>query len=90
MSNAIKLAMTSIAGVSIIASTAIGSLAYSEQQRNILMAKDIQSALEKGFNPMVIRCAYASQDDRVCLVYASTRPDSTHVEVLQMPKKTVK
>jgi len=62
-------AITAAACVIVVASV-IGYFWASTHQTD-RMSKDIQLALEKGIDPMVIRCAYANEDDRVCLVHAA-------------------
>lgn len=56
------------------------------QLKSQLMAKDVQSALEKGVNPIAVRCAYASENDRICLVYAATRSSDKSVEMVSKSK----
>jgi hypothetical protein len=39
---------------------------------NILMAQNITNAIDKGIDPMAVRCAYASSGDQICLAYSIT------------------
>jgi hypothetical protein len=39
---------------------------------NVLMAENINKAIEKGIDPMAVRCAYASSGDQICLAYSIT------------------
>jgi hypothetical protein len=34
---------------------------------------NVQSALEKGIDPLAVRCAYAHQTDTICIAYASSK-----------------
>ena len=43
----------------------------SVMQRNI-MAQNIDNAINKGIDPITVRCAYAPATDNVCLAYAIT------------------
>ena len=36
------------------------------------MAKNVTDAIEKGIDPLSVRCAYASEIDAVCVAYAYT------------------
>jgi hypothetical protein len=38
----------------------------------ILMAENITNAIDKGIDPMAVRCAYASSGDQICLAYSIT------------------
>lgn len=37
-----------------------------------LMSKNIERAIEKGIDPIAVRCSYANANDRVCLAYSIT------------------
>lgn len=37
-----------------------------------LMAKNITNAIDKGIDPMAVRCAYALPGDQICLAYSIT------------------
>lgn len=37
-----------------------------------LMSKNIESAINKGIDPIAVRCSYAEPTDNVCLAYAIT------------------
>lgn len=55
----------------------IGSYHYYHTQDRQLMAKNITDAIDKGIDPLSVRCAYASEIDAVCVAYAysSKTPD---------------
>lgn len=46
-----------------------------------IMSEDIKTALSKGIDPIVVRCAYASETDQVCLIRAASRNAEQHVEL---------
>lgn len=46
--------------------TIVGLSYYSIVDRN-LMAQNIDRAIEKGVDPLSVRCAYAKADDIVCI-----------------------
>ena len=79
-SDTVKFGVSIVASIAVIAAAAIAAVGYHGHQRDLLMSKDIQVAMEKGINPIVIRCAYASEQDRICLVYAATRGTPPQVE----------
>jgi hypothetical protein len=72
---------------SILVLCIIAILGYNKQAKDQLMAKDIQAAISKGVNPIVIRCAYAAEDDRICLVYAATHGEDRRVDMMKAAVK---
>lgn len=82
MNDTTKIVMTLITAVTVLTSVGVTAVGYSSYARGQLMAKDVQSALDKGFNPIVVRCAYADEGDRICLVYAASRGDEKKVDVM--------
>jgi hypothetical protein len=42
---------------------------------------NVQSAIEKGIDPIAVRCAYANQTDVVCVAYASAHPSAVPTPV---------
>jgi hypothetical protein len=44
----------------------------SSVSKRIIMANNIDNAIEKGIDPITVRCAYAPATDNVCLAYAIT------------------
>ena len=54
----------------ILLSIIISITAFKIHDRD-LMSKSIDSAIEKGVNPMAVRCSYASETDAVCVAFAS-------------------
>lgn len=53
-------------------------------QKNALMASNISKAIEKGIDPITVRCAYAPPTDNICLAYSITHHSIGAPEV---PKK---
>ena len=64
-----------IIGLVTVISVAIISIAASITIDNYYvvqsMERNINSALEKGIDPIAIRCAYANSSDDICLVYSA-------------------
>jgi len=83
MSDQKVYSITIILAATFLIIAAMASIGYSAQTKNELMAKDVQTALEKGINPIVIRCAYAEEGDRICLVYAATRTPETRIDLIK-------
>lgn len=54
-----------------ISFAAILFVVESVMERSI-MAKNIDNAINKGIDPITVRCAYAPATDNVCLAYAIT------------------
>ena len=60
----------SICGTIIAVVVAVGISAYHINDR-ILMAKNIDNAIAKGIDPVAVRCAYAKENDVVCVAFAA-------------------
>lgn len=58
-----------IIAVTIVSVSAISSLAIYHYNERILMSKNIEAAMQKGIDPLSIRCSYASHVDAVCVAY---------------------
>jgi hypothetical protein len=56
----------------------------SSVSKRIIMADNIDNAIEKGIDPITVRCAYAPATDNVCLAYAITH------KPLEAPKAPTK
>lgn len=52
--------------------------------QRVIMANNIDNAIEKGIDPITVRCAYAQATDNVCLAYAITH------KPLEAPEAPVK
>ena len=53
----------------IVAVSAIVSLAIYHYNERELLSKNIEAAMQKGVDPLSIRCSYASHVDAVCVAY---------------------
>ena len=58
-----------IIAVTIVAVSAIVSLAIYHYNERELLSKNIEAAMQKGVDPLSIRCSYASHVDAVCVAY---------------------
>jgi hypothetical protein len=58
--------------LTIIILSCIGTYQYYHIQDRQLMANNVTDAIEKGIDPLSVRCAYASEIDAVCVAYAYT------------------
>ena len=45
------------------------------------MANNIQNAIEKGIDPMTVRCSYAKIDDTICVAFAITHTSTSNPAV---------
>lgn len=50
----------------------IGSITYANVIENQSVAKSMALAMEKGIDPMAVRCSYAQSNDTVCVAYAAS------------------
>lgn len=50
----------------------IGSLTYANVTQKEIFAKSMALAMEKGIDPMAVRCSYAETYDTVCIAYAAS------------------
>jgi len=65
-----KVVVTSLACITIvIVSVIISSYLSNINDRNN-MSKNMDTAIQKGIDPISIKCAYATQTDNLCMVYA--------------------
>jgi hypothetical protein len=64
--------ITFIVSVALVAITAIVSISYYNIQDRKLMAQNIETAINKGVDPLSVRCSYASGSDTVCVAYAAS------------------
>ena len=42
-----------------------------EDKRLASLEKSIETSSSRGINPVAVRCAYASSNDNICIVYAA-------------------
>lgn len=57
----------------LILTTAIGSVTYYNTQQTSLLSRNIENGIVKGVDPVAVRCAYAPQNDNICVAYAASK-----------------
>lgn len=55
----------------IVLSGIAGSVVYNINDRNN-MAKNIEAAINKGIDPLSVKCAYDNSSTSTCITYAAT------------------
>lgn len=55
----------------VLSSTIIGAFMYNINDRNN-MSKNIETAISKGIDPISVKCAYETNANSVCAVFAAT------------------
>lgn len=58
-------------GATIVTLALILSVAHYNIEERKLMASNIEAAVQKGVDPLSVRCSYAKSDDIVCVTFAS-------------------
>ncbi len=58
--------------ISVVLVSCIISLAWYYVHKDASMKTNIDNAIAKGIDPIAVRCAYKSESDIVCSVYAAT------------------
>ena len=48
----------------------VTALTYYNYQETSAMQSNIENAISKGIDPVAVRCAYAKNNDNVCIAYA--------------------
>ena len=66
----LKVVITLLACITIVAVSIIisGYLSNINDRNN--MSKNMDSAIQRGIDPISVKCAYATQTDNLCMVYA--------------------
>lgn len=75
-----------VIGVFVIVLFAAISFRVHQDAENVRlqqMSKDVQAALAKGVDPIVIRCAYADENDQICIIRAANR-SGANIEVREL------
>jgi hypothetical protein len=49
----------------------VGAITFFHYHESKLKALNIERAIEKGIDPLSVRCSYASMNDTICIVFAS-------------------
>jgi len=65
-----KVVITSLACITIVAVSIIISSYLSNINDRNNMSKNMDSAIQRGIDPISVKCAYATQTDNLCMVYA--------------------
>jgi hypothetical protein len=64
--------LTLIICTTIVVLSAIFGCTHYYTNQSKIMADTIAAASAKGVDPLAVRCSFASNQDTICLVYAST------------------
>jgi hypothetical protein len=79
--------MTWVVSLTLMVVCLIISLSYYNLRQDELMSKNIETAVEKGIDPLAVRCSYSSRDDTICVVYAASGKTSPTQPLSLTPKK---
>ena len=60
-----------ISVIVVIITAIIGGLVYNVNDRNN-MATNIESAINRGVDPLSVKCAYETGSNPICITYAAT------------------
>ena len=60
-----------ISVIIVIITTIIGLIVYNINDRNN-MAKNIESAINRGVDPLSVKCSYETGSNPICITYAAT------------------
>lgn len=80
-------AMTWIVSITLMVISLILSLSYYNLKQDELMSKNIETAVDKGIDPLAVRCSYSSREDTICIVYAASGKTSPTQPMTLTPKK---
>jgi hypothetical protein len=58
--------------VVILALGGIIATVIHKNHENVLKSKNIEAAIEKGVDPLSVRCSYATDRDLICVTYATS------------------
>lgn len=70
---AVKVSAIFFVCLTIVLLSVVGGVAYYYAHDRLLMSKNVSEAIEKGIDPLSVRCSYASQSDTVCVAYAYSK-----------------
>ena len=65
-----KLSTEIIIAVTLVLICGILSTVIYKYQEKTLLTKNIELAVDKGVDPVAIRCAFAGSADAICIAYA--------------------
>jgi len=69
LKNNVSVVTTIVCGAVVLLAV-VYAIAYNVVNEKTLMAQNIETAIEKGIDPLSVRCSYAAADDVVCVTYA--------------------
>jgi hypothetical protein len=64
--------ITVVVSIMILLCTIIVSYAFYNVNDRNNMAKNIESAIQKGIDPLSVKCAYETNINAICITYAAT------------------
>jgi hypothetical protein len=70
---AVKVSAIFFVCLTIVLLSITGGVAYYYAHDRLLMSKNVSEAIEKGLDPLSVRCSYVKSDDIICVAHASTR-----------------
>lgn len=70
---AFKLSSLFIVCITLIILSITGGFGYYHLQDRKLMEKGVSEAINKGIDPMSVRCSYAPETDTVCVAFAYSK-----------------
>lgn len=71
-----KLSAIAIICLTIVTLGSIISLSIYQINDRVLMSKNIESAIQKGVDPLTVRCSYSKGDDPICISFTISKHDS--------------
>jgi diacylglycerol kinase len=57
--------------LTIITLATIASATFFYHSRSKMMANNVNTAIEKGIDPLSVRCSYANSDDIICITFTA-------------------
>lgn len=82
----IKLDLTIVVCIMFVLISAITAYSFYVTREKELMAQNIDMAIQKGIDPMTVRCSYAKVDDTICVAYAITHTSISNPSVVMSKK----
>lgn len=74
---AVKVSAIFFVCLTIVLLSITGGVAYYYAHDRLLMSNNVSEAIERGIDPLSVRCSYASQSDTVCVAYAYSKQGKT-------------
>jgi len=63
--------IVTVIALTVVIISAFVSYNTLEDKRLTSLEKSLETASSRGINPVAVRCAYASSNDNICIVYAA-------------------